>query len=69
MFPAALQESDATFAKARGQNATIDVLNLVEVREVGEAWALTSWARMKRSAPRASAITTTRKYKRRLRMS
>lgn len=39
LFPAALQESDAAFARARGKNATIDVLNDVQIREVGEAWA------------------------------
>jgi integrase len=39
LFPAALQESDAAFAKARGANATVDVLNDVQIREVGEAWA------------------------------
>lgn len=39
LFPAALQESDAAFAKARGKNATVDVLNDVQIREVEEAWA------------------------------
>lgn len=39
LFPAALQESDAAFAKARGKNAAVDVLNDLQIREVGEAWA------------------------------
>ena len=39
LFPAALQESDAEFARARGRLAAVDVLNDVQIREVGEAWA------------------------------
>ncbi len=39
LFPAALQECDAVFAKARGARAAVDVLNDVQIKEAGEAWA------------------------------
>lgn len=39
LFAAALQESDAAFAKAKGRVGAVDVLNDVQIKEVGEAWA------------------------------
>lgn len=39
LFPAALQECDAEFARARNGRAVIDVLNDVQIKEAGEAWA------------------------------
>lgn len=40
LFPAALQECDAVFARARGSRASVDVLDDAQIREVGEAWAV-----------------------------
>lgn len=38
LCPAALQECDAEFAKARGRSAAVDVLNDLQIKEAGEAW-------------------------------